>query len=71
MEAAARRARYYWCPHGENWSAHIHTLFDSRKKSSGKVNNKGPKVKEKFESQLPLQETQIKGLQNTQRAESH
>lgn len=29
------------------------------KKSSGRVHNKGPKVKEKFESQLSLQQTQI------------
>lgn len=41
------------------------------KKSSGKVINKCPKVKGKFESQRPLQQTQIKELQNTQKAESH
>lgn len=53
LEPAARTARYYGCPYQQIWSACIHTLSDSRKKYSGKVNNKGSKVKEKFEPQQP------------------
>lgn len=44
----------------KSMSACIHTLLDS-KKSNGKAINKCPKVKEKFESQLALRQTQDQG----------
>lgn len=69
MEPAIRRARHYGCPHQENLSAHIHTLLDSRKKSSARVINKCPKLKEKFESNYHC--NRLKELQNTQKSERH